>query len=106
MFSNYHQASPMTNNTNIFHYVSNPGNKNNKNSKNLTDYWSLRYNKEKEDEQIFFLKKQNLSEIKKLIDDTLTRREKGKFLNHEKYYLKEEQKEIKNKEFLINEIEK
>ena len=102
MFSNYHQASPMTNNTNIFHYVPNPGNKNNKNSKNLTDYWSLRYNKEKEDEQIFFLKKQNLSEIKKLIDDTLTRREKGKFLNHEKYYLKEEQKEIKNKEFLIN----
>ena len=106
MFSNYHQASPMTNNTNIFHYVPNPGNKNNKNSKNLTDYWSLRYNKEKEDEQIFFLKKQNLSEIKKLIDDTLTRREKGKFLNHEKYYLKVEQKEIKNKEFLINEIEK
>ena len=102
MFSNYYQASPMTNNTNIFHYVPNPGNKNNKNSKNLTDYWSLRYNKEKEDEQIFFLKKQNLSEIKKLIDDTLTRREKGKFLNHEKYYLKEEQKEIKNKEFLIN----
>ena len=102
MFSNYNQASPMTNNTNIFHYVPNPGNKNNKNSKNLTDYWSLRYNKEKEDEQIFFLKKQNLSEIKKLIDDTLTRREKGKFLNHEKYYLKEEQKEIKNKEFLIN----
>ena len=102
MFSNYHQASSMTNNTNIFHYVPNPGNKNNKNSKNLTDYWSLRYNKEKEDEQIFFLKKQNLSEIKKLIDDTLTRREKGKFLNHEKYYLKEEQKEIKNKEFLIN----
>jgi len=92
----------MTNNTNIFHYVPNPGNKNNKNSKNLTDYWSLRYNKEKEDEQIFFLKKQNLSEIKKLIDDTLTRREKGKFLNHEKYYLKEEQKDIKNKEFLIN----
>jgi len=92
----------MTNNTNIFHYIPNPGNKNNKNSKNLTDYWSLRYNKEKEDEQIFFLKKQNLSEIKKLIDDTLTRREKGKFLNHEKYYLKEEQKEIKNKEFLIN----
>ena len=102
MFSNYNQASPMTNNTNIFHYVPNPGNKNNKNSKNLTDYWSLRYNKEKEDEQIFFLKKQNLSEIKKLIDDTLTRREKGKFLNHEKYYLKEEQKDIKNKEFLIN----
>ena len=102
MFSNYNQASPMTNNTNIFHYVPNPGNKNNKNSKNLTDYWSLRYNKEKEDEQIFFLKKQNLSEIKKLIDHTLTRREKGKFLNHEKYYLKEEQKEIKNKEFLIN----
>jgi len=92
----------MTNNTNILHYVPNPGNKNNKNSKNLTDYWSLRYNKEKEDEQIFFLKKQNLSEIKKLIDDTLTRREKGKFLNHEKYYLKEEQKDIKNKEFLIN----
>ena len=102
MFSNYHQASQMTNNTNILHYVPNPGNKNNKNSKNLTDYWSLRYNKEKEDEQIFFLKKQNLSEIKKLIDDTLTRREKGKFLNHEKYYLKEEQKDIKNKEFLIN----
>ena len=76
------------------------GNKNLKNKKNLTDFWSLRYDKEKEDEQIYFLKKQNLSQIKKLIDETLKLREKGKYKKHEKYVKKEEEKIIVRKEYI------
>ena len=76
------------------------GNKNLKNKKNLTDFWSLRYDKEKEDEQIYFLKKQNLSQIKKLIDETLKLREKGKYKKHEKYVKKEEEKIIVQKEYI------
>ena len=76
------------------------GNKNLKNKKNLTDFWSLRYDKETEDEQIYFLKKQNLSQIKKLIDETLKLREKGKYKKHEKYVKKEEEKIIVQKEYI------
>ena len=76
------------------------GNKNLKNKKNLTDFWSLRYDKEKEDEQIYFLKKQNLSQIKKLIDETLKLREKGKYKNHQKYVKKEEEKIMIKKEYI------
>ena len=76
------------------------GNKNLKNKKNLTDFWSLRYDKEKEDEQIYFLKKQNLSQIKKLIDETLKLREKGKYKKHQKYVKKEEEKIMIKKEYI------
>ena len=56
MVSNFPPGSPYSN-----YLVSPPtqGNKNLKNRKNLTDFWSLRYDKDKEDEQIYFLKKQN-----------------------------------------------
>lgn len=87
-------SNPYTN------YFANSGNKNLKNRKNLTDFWSLRYDKDKEDEQIYFLKKQNVSEIKNLIDDTLRRREKGKYKNHEKYVKKEAAKLMIKNEYL------
>ena len=96
MFSNYPQMSPT--NTHFVNF-SLYGNKNLRNRKNLTDFWSLRYDKEKEDEQIYFLKKQNLSQIKNLIDKTLTLREKGKFVNHKKYVKKEEEKNMLQKEY-------
>ena len=76
------------------------GIKNLKNGKSVTDFWSLRYDKGKEDEQIYFLKKQNFSHIKKLIDDTLKLREKGKYENHKKYVKKEEEKILIQKEYL------
>ena len=76
------------------------GIKNLKNGKSVTDFWSLRYDKDKEDEQIYFLKKQNFSHIKKLIDDTLKLREKGKYENHKKYVKKEEEKILIQKEYL------
>lgn len=97
MFLNFPQNSPRY--TNYFANPNNPSNKNAKNRKNLTDFWSIRYDKEKEDEQIYFMKKQNLSQIKKLIDDTLKLREKGKYKNHEKYVKKEAEKNIIQKEY-------
>ena len=98
MIMNFPPGSPP--NTNYFDQSQIPGNKNLKNRKNLTDFWSLRYDKEKEDEQIYFLKKQNLSQIKKLIDDTLKLREKGKYKNHQKYVKKEEEKIMIKKEYI------
>ena len=98
MFFNSPQISPSN-----AYYMNFPlyGKKSLKNRKNLTDFWSFRYDKEKEDEQIYFLKKQNLSQIKNLIDKTLTLREKGKFKNHLKYVKKEEEKSILQKEYFI-----
>ena len=98
MFINSPQISPSN-----AYYMNFPlyGKKSLKNRKNLTDFWSFRYDKEKEDEQIYFLKKQNLSQIKNLIDKTLTLREKGKFKNHLKYVKKEEEKSILQKEYFI-----
>ena len=98
MNMNFPPGSPP--NTNYFDQSQIPGNKNLKNRKNLTDFWSLRYDKEKEDEQIYFLKKQNLSQIKKLIDETLKLREKGKYKNHQKYVKKEEEKIMIKKEYI------
>ena len=98
MNMNFPPGSPP--NANYFDQSQIPGNKNLKNRKNLTDFWSLRYDKEKEDEQIYFLKKQNLSQIKKLIDETLKLREKGKYKNHQKYVKKEEEKIMIKKEYI------
>ncbi len=75
-------------------------NKNMKNRKTLTDYWNLRYDLEKENEEVYFLKKQNLSQIKKLIDETLKLREKGKYKKHQKYVKKEEEKIMIKKEYI------
>ena len=73
----------------------------NKNLKNITDFWNFRYDKEKENEQIYFSKKQNLSQIKNLIDETLKLREKGKYKKHEKYVKKSEEKNLMKKEYVI-----
>jgi hypothetical protein len=89
---NFPPGSPP--NTNYFAQSQIPGNKNLKNRKNLTDFWSLRYDKEKEDEQIYFLKKQNLSQIKNLIDETLKLRKKAKSYNYDKYLDKLEKKNL------------
>ena len=72
----------------------------NKNTKNLTDFWSIRYDKERENELVYFLKKQNLSQVRNLIDKTLSLREKGKFPNHDRYFKKEEAKDLLQKEYL------
>jgi hypothetical protein len=93
MLLNYPQISP----TNAI-YASCAGE--NRGTKNLTDYWALRYDKEKENELVYFLKRQNLSQIKNLIDKTLYLREKGKFPNHDRYVKKEEAKELLQKEYL------
>ena len=100
MFMNYPPFSPGNINSTPNPFLLEGKNKNLKNRKNLTDFWSLRYDKEKEDEQIFFLKKQNLSQIKKLIDETLKLREKGKYQNHKKYVKKEEIKNLIKKEYI------
>ena len=71
------------------------------NRKTLTDFWSLRYDIEKENEQVYFLQKQNLSQIKNLIDETLKLRKKSKFLNHEKYRITQEKKNYIRKAFQI-----
>ena len=69
-------------------------NKNMKNRKTLTDYWNLRYDLEKENEEVYFLKKQNLSHIKNLIDETLKLRKKSKSYNYDKYLDKLEKKNL------------
>ena len=71
------------------------------NRKTITDFWSLRYDIEKENEQVYFLKKQNLSQIKNIIDETLKLRKKSKFLNHEKYRIIQEKKNYINKTLQI-----
>ena len=48
---------------------------------------------------VYFLKKQNLSQVKNLIDKTLSLREKGKFPNHDRYFKKEEAKDLLQKEY-------
>ena len=40
-------------------------------NKFMTDYWKLRYNKKKENERFYLIKKQNLAEVKNLIDQTV-----------------------------------
>ena len=41
------------------------------NSKSSTDYWSCRYDIDKENDRAYFLKRQNISQIKHLKDETL-----------------------------------
>ena len=67
-------------------------NKNMGNRKTLTDFWSLRYDLDKENEEVYFLKKQNLSQIKNLIDETLKLRKKAKNYNYDIYLEKLERK--------------
>ena len=70
------------------------------NSKLSTDYWSCRYDIEKENDRAYFLKKQNISQIKNLIDETLKLRKKSKFPKHDIYKSLQEKKNITKKKIL------
>ena len=70
------------------------------NSKLSTDYWSCRYDIEKENDRIYFLKKQNISQIKNLIDETLKLRKKSKFPKHDIYASLQEKKILTKKTIL------
>ena len=71
------------------------------NSKSSTDYWSCRYDIDKENDRAYFLKRQNISQIKHLIDETLRLRKKSKFPNHDIYAIKQEKKNITKKKILL-----
>ena len=64
------------------------------NSKSLTDYWSCRYDMEKENDRAYFLQKQNISYMKNLIDETLRLRKKSKFPQHDIYAAVQEEKNL------------
>ena len=70
------------------------------NSKLSTDYWSCRYDIEKENDRVYFLKKQNISQIKNLIDETLKLRKKSKFPKHDIYASLQEKKILTKKTIL------
>ena len=52
-------------------------------NKSMTDFWKLRYDKTREDERFYFLEKQNLAEIKKLIDTTVKLHNQARQINFE-----------------------
>ena len=70
------------------------------NSKLSTDYWSCRYDIEKENDRIYFLKRQNITQIKNLIDETLKLRKKSKFPKHNIYTSLQEKKNLTKKKIL------
>ena len=76
-------------------------NKNIRNRKTLTDYWSLRYDQDKENEEVYYLKKQNLSQVKNLIDETLKLRKKAKYLSYDKNLIKKERNNLIRKRYKI-----
>ena len=70
------------------------------NSKSFTDYWSCRYDMEKENDRAYFLQKQNISHMKNLIDETLRLRKKSKFPQHDIYTAVQEEKILNKKKIL------
>ena len=64
---NYPCYSPNKSNSINFDYLPRRpiSNKNSKNRKTLTDYWNLRYDLDKENEEVYFLKKQK--KLRKII---------------------------------------
>ena len=70
------------------------------NSKSFTDYWSCRYDMEKENDRAYFLQKQNISYMKNLIDETLRLRKKSKFPQHDIYAAVQEEKNLNKKKIL------
>ena len=76
-------------------------NKNIRNRKTLIDYWSLRYDQDKENEEVYYLKKQNLSQVKNLIDETLKLRKKAKYLSYDKNLIKKERNNLIRKRYKI-----
>ena len=57
----------------------------------MTDYWKLRYDKNKENERFYLIQKQNLAEVKNLIDQTVKLYNKAR-KNLFDDYIKNEQK--------------
>ena len=70
------------------------------NSKSFTDYWSCRYDMEKENDRAYFLQKQNISHMKNLIDETLRLLKKSKFPQHDIYAAVQEEKILNKKKIL------
>ena len=65
----------------------------------MTDYWRLRYDKNKENEQFYLIQKQNLAEVKNLIDETVKLYNKARYNNYEDYIRREEKKNILKYEY-------
>lgn len=87
-------------------------------NKSITDYWALRYDKDKENQRFFLIEKQNLAEVKQLIDQTVKLYNKareniydGYIKNEEKKnklkleYQKQKDKDYYNKEIINKEID-
>ena len=99
---NYPCFTPKQNSLHFNYILNRPiTHKNMRKVKSLTDFWSLRYDIDKENEEVYFLKKQNLSQVKNLIDETLKLRKKSKGLIYDKYLMKLEKKNLIRKNNLI-----
>ena len=61
-------------------------------NKSMTDYWKLRYDRNKENERFYLIQKQNLAEIKNLIDLTVRLYNKARHNNYDDYIHREEEK--------------
>ena len=64
-------------------------------NKSITDYWKLRYDKNRENEKYYLIQKQNLAEVKNLIDLTVklyNKARKNVFDDYDDYIKKEEKK--------------
>ena len=61
-------------------------------NKSMTDYWKLRYDKNKENERFYLIQKQNLAEVKNLIDQTVKLYNKARKNLYEDYIKNEEKK--------------
>ena len=69
----------------------------------MTDYWRLRYDKNRENERFYIIQKQNLSEVKNLIDLTVKLYNKARQNNYDydNYLKKEEEKNKLKLEFKL-----
>ncbi len=69
----------------------------------MTDYWRLRYDKNRENERFYIIEKQNLSEVKNLIDLTVKLYNKARQNNYDydNYLKKEEEKNKLKLEFKL-----
>ena len=83
-----------------------------------TDYWKLRYDNEKENERFYLIQKQNLSEVKNLIDQSVKLYNNARYNMYGDYikqeenknklrivYMKKRDKEYLNKEIMDKEID-
>ena len=67
-------------------------------NKSMTDYWKLRYDKDKENERFYLIQKQNLAEVKNLIDQSVKLYNSARYNLYGDYIKQEENKnKLKNK---------